>query len=238
MIVAAALYLASLALSILLAFRRWDRIWYNGRAVAESIKTRTWRFMMKADPFDANVPDAQSEDHFCKDLAEILRENQHLAKHLIPDPAAQPITPIMQAIRKESVEARLEYYRRARIDEQRAWYANEHARGRRGERRWFFILLAVNGAAVLIMVARAAWQSLGSVPVEALTVGAAGALAWLHVKRFSENTSAYGLAAHEISLIRSRSEKVPNERELSEFVMSAEVAFSREHTQWAARRLD
>jgi hypothetical protein len=99
-------------------------------------------------------------------------------------------------------------------------------------------MVAFNGAAVLLLIARAAWHLLAGFPVEALTVAAAGALAWMHVRRYSENASAYSLAAHEITLVRSRSEEVLNEKQLSEFVVSTEAAFSREHTQWAARRLD
>jgi hypothetical protein len=238
MIVAAGLYFAGLAISVLLAFKRWDRVWYNGRAVAESIKTRSWRFMMKADPFDGDIPDAEVRDLFCKGLVEILRENQHLAPHLAPDPSAEVVTRIMQSIREKSLQVRLDYYRSARIDEQRRWYANAHARDQRGERRWFGAIVAINVAAMLLMIARAAWHLLGGVPVEVLTVGAAGALAWLHVRRFSQNASAYSLASHEITLIRSRSEGMVNDRQLSEFVLSTEAAFSREHTQWAARRLD
>jgi hypothetical protein len=238
MIVAAVLYLASLAISVLVAFKRWDRVWYNGRAVAESIKTRSWRYMMMADPFDAGMPDAQSRDRFCKDLTEILRENQHLAAHLMPDPSAEAVTLAMQSVRNQSVAVRLDYYRATRIDEQRGWYTKAHARDRRGERLWFGVMVTLNGAAVLLMIARVAYHLLAGFPVEVLAVGAAAALAWLHVKRYSENASAYGLAAHEITLIRSRSDDVSNERQLSEFVVSTEAAFSREHTQWAARRLD
>ena len=40
-IISALLFVGTFTLSILLAVKRYDKTWYNGRAVAESIKTRT-----------------------------------------------------------------------------------------------------------------------------------------------------------------------------------------------------
>src|SRR5690606_15189811 len=40
-------------LCIFIGYQKPDRIWYNARAVAESVKTLTWRYMMRAEPFQA-----------------------------------------------------------------------------------------------------------------------------------------------------------------------------------------
>ena len=58
----------------------------------------------------------------------------------------------------------------------------------------------------------------------------------MQAKRFSELASSYTLAAHEIALIREQSFLPKTETEFSLFVSDAENAFSREHTQWVARR--
>jgi hypothetical protein len=50
-IIAAVILIATLFTSILLAFKRFDKTWYNGRVVAESVKTVTWRYMMHAEPY-------------------------------------------------------------------------------------------------------------------------------------------------------------------------------------------
>jgi len=50
-IVAALLFLGVLFLTIFQGHKRYDKLWYNGRAVAESVKTRTWRFVMRAEPY-------------------------------------------------------------------------------------------------------------------------------------------------------------------------------------------
>jgi hypothetical protein len=59
---------------------------------------------------------------------------------------------------------------------------------------------------------------------------------WLQVKRHGELAGSYLLTAHEIGHIQGRSGSVSDEKTLSDFVNEAEFAFSREHTQWSARR--
>jgi hypothetical protein len=56
------------------------------------------------------------------------------------------------------------------------------------------------------------------------------------MKRHSELTASYNLTAHEIGIIKGNAEAVETESEFSDFVNEAELAFSREHTQWVARK--
>ena len=65
---------------------------------------------------------------------------------------------------------------------------------------------------------------------------AASLLSWMQAKRFSELAASYALAAHEIELIRQQSLLPSTDDEFSLFVDDAENAFSREHTQWIARK--
>ena len=58
----------------------------------------------------------------------------------------------------------------------------------------------------------------------------------MQAKRYSELAASYALTAHEISLIREQALNPSTEEEFSKFVSDAENAFSREHTQWSARR--
>lgn len=238
-IVAAVVFLAGLGLALLQAFRRFDQIWYNGRAVAESVKTRTWRYMMKAGPYNPSGGEAVASNIFCKDLVAILRENAGLAPFLPADASTQDaISPEMGRVRRLSVPDRLDFFRYARIDEQRAWYAKRQRQNRQRGVRWFVILITTHAVAIALLLIQIGYPNLGYLPTELFVVAATAALTWLHVKRFHDNATAYALAAHEITLIREQSASVSDEEDLSEFVMSAESAFSREHTQWIARRSD
>ena len=51
-IASAALFLITLGILIALRVKRPDDLWYNGRAVAESVKTRAWRWVMRAEPYE------------------------------------------------------------------------------------------------------------------------------------------------------------------------------------------
>ncbi|MBC8739408.1 SLATT domain-containing protein [Paraburkholderia sp. UCT31] len=65
---------------------------------------------------------------------------------------------------------------------------------------------------------------------------AASVMAWIQTKRFQELAASYTLTAHEIGLLRIALPTPPAEDKFSVYVGDAENAFSREHTQWQARR--
>jgi SMODS and SLOG-associating 2TM effector domain 1 len=88
----------------------------------------------------------------------------------------------------------------------------------------------------LVLLVRIARPAIPYFPVEVIAVAASSVIGWMQLKRFDELASAYGLTAHEIGIIKTRFESVNDAATLSRFVSDAENAFSREHTQWAARR--
>ena len=75
-------------------------------------------------------------------------------------------------------------------------------------------------------------------PIEVVATAAGAVLTWLQGKKHNELNSSYALAAHEIVLIKGEALSVKSEKELAEFVFNSETAFSREHTQWAARKTE
>ena len=81
-IVVAIVFIATLFISFLLLIKRYDKTWYNGRAVAESVKTITWRFMMHAKPYQSpNYSKAKAV--FINDLRQILEQNRVLGQIFI-----------------------------------------------------------------------------------------------------------------------------------------------------------
>lgn len=77
--IAALIFFAAGGVTILLATRRWERIWYAGRAVAESAKSLTWKFVCAADPFPSSMSYQDALELFTSSLRELLNENEHLA---------------------------------------------------------------------------------------------------------------------------------------------------------------
>jgi hypothetical protein len=235
-LVSALLFLGSLAIFIYGRYVDLDGRWYKGRALAESVKTTTWRWMMNADPFHQQSEQAAAES-FRKLLDEFLHENRDIGRLLAGDWCEkEQVTPVMLELRNASLNVKKEAYLSDRIEEQRRWYANKSKWNRTRSRRWFAWLCGLYGLAVLLLFVRVVSPTLPYWPIEVLAVTASAAVAWMQLKRFNELASAYGLTAHEIGIIKLRFAGVDSAESLAAFVSDAENAFSREHTQWAARR--
>ena len=56
------LFILSLAIFTVSKKRDPMKLWYNGRAVAESVKTMTWKWMMQAEPYHYEVPGTARKD--------------------------------------------------------------------------------------------------------------------------------------------------------------------------------
>lgn len=234
----AVLFLVTLGILIGLKVKKPDDIWYNGRAVAESVKTRSWRWMMQAEPYqDIGNPEITSK-LFISDLKSILSQNRSLSHELTSSAGVlDPISQKMKAVRGLSLEERLNFYQEQRVRNQADWYSKKSILNKKRAFQWFCASIALHAIAILMLLYRIREPS-ASVPVEVIATAAGAVLTWLQAKKHSELNSSYGLTAHEIVLIKGEALSVKTEKELSEFVLNSESAFSREHTQWTARKSD
>ena len=226
----AIIFAIGLGLLLIQAFKRYDEIWYNGRAVAESVKTRTFRYIMKAAPYN------ESDAGFVQDLKDILKDNKVISENSGIDSDFGVVTVQMRKVREMNLEDRKTYYLQYRIDEQRSWYAKKAQWNKKQGTLWLGVMIAANVIALVLSISFAVLQTDYSISIEPLLVVASIALSWAQAKRFRELGSAYSLTVHEISLIREESARITAEEQFSDFVNDSENAFSREHTQWVARR--
>jgi len=234
----AGLFLITLGILTFIRVKRPDDIWYNGRAVAESVKTRSWRWMMRADPYEDTDNIEIVTKQFISDLKSILSQNQSLSHSLqATRGVGDPVTDTMNEIRALHVADRLNVYTEQRIKNQADWYSHKSQLNKKRARQWFWVSVSLHSVAVLMLLYRIKDPSL-SLPVEVVATSAGAVLTWLQANKYNELNSAYALTAHEIVLIKGEALSVKNEKQLSEFVVNSEAAFSREHTQWAARKGD
>lgn len=231
----AVVLLGALACSIFLFAKRPDRQWYAGRAVAESIKTITWRYVSLAEPFESSDEVAMRQE-FTRKLKAIVDQNREVAQSLTEHLDGTQITQAMASMRSESLDVRKAKYAEARIANQLSWYAKKAAFNRTMSEKFFLGLIAVNGFAVLSALFRIRFADAPYWPTDIFVAGAASLLTWMQAKRFGELAASYALAAHEISLIRDQALLPATPHAFSLFVGDAENAFSREHTQWVARK--
>jgi hypothetical protein len=229
------LFLLTLGILVVLRVIRPDDTWYNGRAVAESVKTRSWRYMMRAEPYDGCEDPTTVAKGFIKDQKDILKQNQSLAGKLPTEHMKEPITEAMKAVRAMTVEERLNVYNSDRIQNQADWYSIKATFNKKRSLQWFCAAVGLHGTAILMLLCRIN-KPLLSLPVAVIATAASAVLTWLQTKKHNELGSSYSLAAHEIVLIKGEALSINNENELSAFVVNTESAFSREHTQWVSQK--
>ncbi len=236
-LIVAVFYILALVFSYILGKNRYEKNWYNGRAIAESIKTSTWKYCMRSAPYGDDVSTQVPNSNFRNMLSQIIRDNKELGKVVLDHQNTdEQITSSMKNIRKMSLEDRKSYYLEHRIDEQRQWYATKASYNNKMHGRWFFSLMLAQGSALFCVLLRIAYPEWQYWPTDVLALGAAFIISWTQIKRYNELSSSYSLTAQEIGIVREGIESVDTEEQFSEFVVGAEMAFSREHTQWIARQ--
>ena len=215
--------------------KRLDQDWYRCRALAESVKTSTWRFSMRAHPFEDTSSIEIPKANFRNLLRDILQANRHIAANL-ETPVTEQVTESMVELRKLPLDQRMDYYVKNRIDNQRTWYSKKSKANKNALTFWVAATIVLYIIAAISLNAEQLGLPWATLAFDPLIVIVTSALGWLQMKRHGELMASYNLTAHEIGIIRGNSELVKTEDELSDFINEAELAFSREHTQWVARR--
>jgi len=212
-----------------------DKVWFDGRAVAESVKTATWRFMMKAPPFHE---DGKAEEQFVAQLKEIREARPHLGKHIAAkqDADGLSITPFMREKRTGSLQDRRAFYVSDRLTDQKAWYARKAKLNADAGRRWFWIVTGLQMLAVALAVIQAVSGGMKINVVPVITTCAAAFAAWGQMKRHDELAQSYALATQELEELASLANGQTTDADFVQLVEQTENSVSREHTMWCARR--
>jgi len=237
-IVLAIFLVVSMVLSAIMDMKKFDRIWFSSRAIAESVKTESWSFMMKIEPYGDAIPDSEAEDRLLNRLDGILHLQPSVSSELAPYlQQGALITEHMRQIRNETLENRRTYYVQSRIRDQRLWYAKKAKWNKSQESRWFIITWILQLAAAVIAITVIGFRDFIVNPVGILTTAGAGALSWLHARSYRELSQSYSLVAQELALLEDRANQASTEEKLARIVLDVERTISREHTIWLARRL-
>jgi hypothetical protein len=231
--IAAVLLAVALLAKLANRLRAYDAQWFDGRAVAETVKSATWRYTMHVPPYDAD--DAAADTAITNVLRDTLAARPGLTGHLYRIPTdGQQITASMRQIRALPFAERQRLYLSARVGDQIRWYSCRAAENARQATRWFWIGLGAQGAALILAIALVAEVSIPDL-VAGLAAVAAVAAAWTQFGRHDELRKSYGLAAQELAFLRSTIDAASTEDAFQQAVADIEAAISREHTMWMAR---
>ena len=141
-IVLATILVIGVVLTWVSRVRRDDKVWFDCRAIAESTKTATWRFMMKAAPFKE---DSIARQSFIDQLR-LIRKERHFSSHDLArslNASTQSISVFMDNVRQKPLNKQQSLYLESRIRDQKAWYSNKAKFNSKKESCWFWIVLAL-----------------------------------------------------------------------------------------------
>jgi hypothetical protein len=234
--VAAIAFIVSLVVQVELARRRPEEEWYDGRAVAESVKSLAWQYAVAGGRYGSeNFSSGRESDvALTAELRELLSD-VGAARLSAADEAGGQITDGMRGLRREPLEVRRDVYLQQRLGDQRGWYARKAKRNRLRRRDWLRVILAAELAggvgAILAVLSIVNFDLLG-----VAAAASAAAIAWFQLANHGLLEAAYGLAAQDLSLAHTEGHAIEDESDWAEFVANAEQAISREHRLWRAAR--
>lgn len=231
------LLLTSLILTIILKTKKYEDIWYQGRALAESCKTLTWRFVCCSEYFEKNISDLEVKNRFITRIKELSDEFKELSQTMNSKTLNLPIiTTKMIEIRNQSIEERKAYYLKHRIDDQKNWYSDKAEYNLDKYNLWFWIIIFSQVLSLICIVILIKYPDNNWNFVGLLTTISASAISWLQLKQHQELKQAYTTATQELNFISTLADEINTEETFSKFVLDAENAISREHTLWLAQR--
>ena len=234
LLVTAVAFVAAVALEVALWVGKPERRWYDGRAAAESLKTLTWRYSVRGEPFGSESDDESADDLFLSRTHEVLRGLRGVSLSAGDQAARLQITPQMKSLRQADFEERATAYDRERVQDQQTWYARKSRRNTRRATVWtaLLVLLELCGLALVGL------EVGGVLEVEVIAIVAvlgASVVAWVETRQFRQLAEAYFVASRELGSIRAELGRQDGSS-WGAFVDQAEEAISREHTLWRASR--
>ncbi len=75
-IVAASFLIVLSFLQMFAQIQKYDKKWFESRAVAESVKVQTWRFMMQVAPYHDSSDSISPKERFVADVRQLLEEQK------------------------------------------------------------------------------------------------------------------------------------------------------------------
>lgn len=236
-VISGILLLVATILSLVIKNKQYEDTWYRGRALAESCKKLTWRYITCSEYFENNLTTSEARKRFTERITEIKDEFSDLNKELSAKLLALPIiTEEMKNVREYSLENRKKYYLDHRIDNQINWYKNKADQNKSKYEGWFWAVIIAQILALISIGFLIKFPNCNFNFVGLFSTLSACFFSWLQLKKYQENKEAYTTATSELNLIKQEAEEVNTEETFSKFVLDSENAMSREHTMWLAQK--
>lgn len=232
-----AMLIGSVIMTFTLKLKKYEDVWYQGRALAESMKTLTWRFITRSEGFETPLSIDDCTRTFIEKTQELTTKFKEYTQHLDSKILTLPnVTELMKEINMKSYDERKKYYTEFRIEDQKVWYSDKAEYNRKKQNLWFILILAAQFLAIfsavyLIKFPESNWNIVGL-----FTTIASVGVAWLQLKQYQEHRQAYNTATMELQFIKEKGLSIGSEADFSKYVLDSENAISREHTLWLVQK--
>jgi hypothetical protein len=221
-------FVGALGVDVLVLRDQPHQTWYQGRALAESTKTLSWRYAVGGAPFPRDLPESDADRLFVDRLTKL--RGDLAAVPLLPS-AAGAISDRMRALRAADLPDRQRAYLSGRIDDQHTWYADKAHYHRRQAGRYRLLMLLCEFVGVAAALAKA-FQVI-SFDLAGIVAAVVSALAaWTATRQHAATAHAYTVATHDLGLVREQLQHPADETQWAAAVADAEAAISREHSTW------
>jgi hypothetical protein len=167
-------------------------------------------------------------------LKERLPELQ--TQFALTTPSGELITDWMRETSELPILDRVALYRQYRLEDQLKWYSNKANLNATRRSQWFWALFLIEAASILY-AALQAWLLPRVSLLGFLGAFSAGIVAWIQIKRHSDLSTSYAVAAEDLALISERFKLAFDQKSVNALVENVEEAVSREHSMWLARRV-
>ena len=235
-ILLAAIMVLSIALTAYTSTRNVDKIWLSSRKMAEDVKSKTWKFMMKVGEFNGSLSNSDAEKKFLDELREILHQNSIVCSELpLQSTDSTQITDFMQETRKKPLKDRINIYLKDRLHDQRCWYAGRAKWNKTRENGWFIGTWVLELIAVILAAINIAMVNPIVSPLGVALSAAGGIVTWINSRSYREPAESYAIIFHELSIIESRRRSVISEKDLVNLVNDVEQLIKQEHSIWLSR---
>jgi hypothetical protein len=223
-------------ITIVICNLKLEQTWYDGIAIAESVKILSWRYISGTEPncLDYSVT---SDELFISNLLAVVKERHTFSYRLSAQyNYGQQITEKMKYIGTLSIKQQKSIYLSERIKNQVIWYNEKAQSNLKSASRFYFGTIIAQEPAIITAFSILIWQNSIIQITGICTTLAKACMAWTQMKRNEELTHSYGIPAQELSFINEISSQVATEEQLSSYVVNSEKAISRERTMWLTRR--
>jgi hypothetical protein len=191
--------------------------------------------MMGVQPF---LDEWAVSERFIRELRDIRDFRSQVERYFDWKDAkhSEQITPRMKILRSSPAEERKRVYMQYRLLDQQNWYESKSQANRRLADRWFYYVVGIQFGALSFAIIQSVTGPLPLNIVSFAMTFSAGFVAWAQAKRYEDLVEPYALAAKELRTLGALIENCSDEVDVHDLIVQSELAISREHTMWCARR--